>query len=132
MQYFFFLSLSLTLLLASQHVAAICPGFNYGVGNAQDQGKLGNSEVTRCMSTPSSIITALKYVYMNSQTSTLLLGNVYDDGCNVVDSLTTTTNPCDSGTFSCTGSPITFNGYTNSFNGQQLVPFPSFSFFFFS
>ncbi|EIM79478.1 uncharacterized protein STEHIDRAFT_135748 [Stereum hirsutum FP-91666 SS1] len=95
MQYFSFLSLSLSLLLASQHVVAICPGFNYGVGNAQDQGKLGNSEVTRW--------------------------NVYDDGCNVVDSLTTTTNPCESGTFSCTGSPITFNGYTNTFNGQHYA-----------
>lgn len=77
---------------------------------------------------PSMIITSLAYAYMNSKIFTSLLGNVYDDGCNVVDSLTTTTNPCDSGTFSCTGSPITFNGYTNTFSGQQSVtsPFSSF------
>lgn len=53
MQYFSLLTFALPLLLASQQVAAICPGFNFGVGNAQDQGKLGNSKVTRCMLTPS-------------------------------------------------------------------------------
>ncbi|EIM79477.1 uncharacterized protein STEHIDRAFT_116522 [Stereum hirsutum FP-91666 SS1] len=95
MQYFSFISLAFTVLLTFQHAAAICPGYNYGVGSAQDQGKLGDSKVTRW--------------------------NIYDDGCKVVDGLTTTTNPCDSGTFSCTGSPVTFNGYKSSFNGQQYA-----------
>ncbi|EIM91766.1 uncharacterized protein STEHIDRAFT_48006 [Stereum hirsutum FP-91666 SS1] len=95
MQYFSLIAFALPLLLASQQVAAICPGFNYGIGNAIDEGKLGNSEVTRW--------------------------NVYDDSCNVVDGLTTTGNPCTSGTFSCTGAPITFNGYTNTFNGLHYA-----------
>lgn len=48
MQYFSLIAFALPLLIASQQVAAICPGFNYGIGNAIDEGKLGNSEVTRC------------------------------------------------------------------------------------
>lgn len=53
MQYFSLLAFALPIVLSAQQVAAICPGFNFGVGNAQDQGKLGNSEVTRCMLAPS-------------------------------------------------------------------------------
>lgn len=105
-QYFSFISLAFTLLLAFQHVSVICPGYNYGVGSAQDQEKLGDSKVTRCMSPPP---------LMNVNDGTCYSGNVYDDDCQVVDGLTTTTNPCDSGTFSCTGSPVTFNGYRSSF-----------------
>ncbi|KAF7796576.1 hypothetical protein EIP86_007757 [Pleurotus ostreatoroseus] len=70
---------------------AICPGFNYGVGNQQN---LGNG-VSRWQ--------------------------VYDDGCNPVDSLTTTGNPCTSGTFSCSPAPIHFTGYTNTFTGLHYA-----------
>ncbi|KIL71374.1 hypothetical protein M378DRAFT_93899 [Amanita muscaria Koide BX008] len=72
-------------LIASQ-VAAICPGFNYGIGNVQS---LGNG--------------------INRWT-------VYDDSCNAVDGLTTNQNPCTEGIFGCTPPPITFNSYTNSFS----------------
>ena len=41
------ISLALPLLLASQAIA-ICPGFNYGIGNVQNEGKLGDSDVSRC------------------------------------------------------------------------------------
>jgi hypothetical protein len=68
---------------------AICPGFNYAIGNAIPEGKIGSSPVTRW--------------------------NVYDDSCNVVDGLTTTGNPCTAGIFSCSPPPIIFTGYTNSF-----------------
>ncbi|KAJ8118908.1 hypothetical protein OPT61_g184 [Boeremia exigua] len=42
--------------------------------------------------------------------------SIYDADCNVVDALTYTGNPCDSGTFSCTPAPITFNRYVNTFS----------------
>ena len=66
--------------------SAICPGFNYGIGNQQN---LGNG-VSRW--------------------------TVYDDSCNAVDGLTTNKNPCTTGTFGCSPPPIIFNRYTNSFN----------------
>ncbi|EAU89930.1 hypothetical protein CC1G_08412 [Coprinopsis cinerea okayama7 len=66
---------------------AICPGFNFGVGNVIP---LGNG-VNRW--------------------------NVYNSNCDVVDGLTTNQNPCTSGTFGCTPPPILFNRYTNSFTG---------------
>ncbi|KAG2002005.1 hypothetical protein CC2G_004856 [Coprinopsis cinerea AmutBmut pab1-1] len=54
---------------------AICPGFNFGIGNVirLDSG-------------------------MNRW-------NVYNSDCVVVDGLTTTQNPCNSGTFGCTPAP---------------------------
>ncbi|EAU89946.1 hypothetical protein CC1G_08428 [Coprinopsis cinerea okayama7 len=66
---------------------AICPGFNFGIGNVirLDSG-------------------------MNRW-------NVYNSDCVVVDGLTTTQNPCNSGTFGCTPAPIIFNRYTSKFNG---------------
>ncbi|OAL56966.1 hypothetical protein IQ07DRAFT_582246 [Pyrenochaeta sp. DS3sAY3a] len=77
------------LLLAplAGSVVAICPGFNYGIGNVQN---LGNG--------------------INRWT-------IYDSGCRAVDSLTTNKNPCDSGTFGCSPPPIIFNRYTNTFTG---------------
>jgi hypothetical protein len=75
--------------LTAGFASAICPGFNYGIGNQQ---KL-NDEITRW--------------------------NVYDDSCNVVDSLTTTENPCTQGIFGCTPAPIKFNAYKNTFSGLR-------------
>ncbi|KAK7695045.1 hypothetical protein QCA50_002233 [Cerrena zonata] len=81
---FTILSVASVALLVSNAVA-ICPGFNYGIGNVRS---LGNG-INRW--------------------------DVYDDACNVVDGLTTNQNPCTQGIFSCTPAPITFNGYTNTF-----------------
>lgn len=72
---------------AASFAAAICPGFNYGIGNQQN---LGNG-VSRW--------------------------TVYDDSCNAVDGLTTNKNPCTTGTFGCSPAPVIFNSYKNSFNG---------------
>ncbi|EAU89900.1 hypothetical protein CC1G_08382 [Coprinopsis cinerea okayama7 len=66
---------------------AICPGFNFGIGNVQDLG------------------------------SGWKRWSIYNTDCKAVDSLTTTGNPCTSGTFGCTPPPILFNRYTNSFTG---------------
>jgi NAD dependent epimerase/dehydratase family enzyme len=71
---------------AAGFASAICPGFNFGVGNRQDLGN-GISKWT-----------------------------VYDDSCRAVDSLTTSKNPCTTGTFGCTPAPVTFNQYTNTFS----------------
>ncbi|KIM47344.1 hypothetical protein M413DRAFT_64049 [Hebeloma cylindrosporum] len=86
----FLKTLALPLLLVSSSLA-ICPGFNYGVGNVQSLG----GGVNRW--------------------------NVYDDSCNVVDGLTTTFNPCTVGTFGCSPPPIIFNEYTNSFTGLRYA-----------
>ncbi|KAH6867445.1 hypothetical protein BKA70DRAFT_1494279 [Coprinopsis sp. MPI-PUGE-AT-0042] len=80
----------LTLLivpLAASFAVAICPGFNYGIGNQQD---LGNG-VSRW--------------------------TVYDTSCAAKDSLTTNLNPCTQGIFGCSPPPIIFNRYTNTFTG---------------
>jgi hypothetical protein len=73
--------------LAAGFASAICPGFNFGIGNQQSLGG-GTNRWT-----------------------------VYDANCKAVDSLTTNKNPCDSGTFGCTSAPITFNRYRNTFTG---------------
>jgi len=62
---------------------AICSSFSYGVGN------------------------------LISLSDTLNKWNIYNENCDVVDSLTTSDNPCTVGTFGCTASPIKFNSYTN-------------------
>ncbi|EAU88932.1 hypothetical protein CC1G_10578 [Coprinopsis cinerea okayama7 len=67
--------------------SAICPGFNYGVGNVRSLGNGFNR------------------------------WDVYNSACEVVDGLTTNLNPCDTSTFGCTPPPIKFNRYTNSFDG---------------
>ncbi|KAJ4300799.1 hypothetical protein N0V90_002887 [Kalmusia sp. IMI 367209] len=81
-----------TILIAASSAGsalAICPGFNYGIGGQQ---KLS---------------------------STVSRWNVYDDNCKVVDSLTTTKNPCTQGIFGCSPPPIKFNSYKNTFNGLK-------------
>ncbi|KAJ7153304.1 hypothetical protein C8R46DRAFT_912582 [Mycena filopes] len=80
------LSIALLVSLATT-VSAICPGFNYGIGNVIGEGNGINR------------------------------WNVYDDSCNVVDGLTTNENPCTTHIFGCSPPPIIFNRYTNSFNG---------------
>jgi hypothetical protein len=37
------------ILAATTEVAAICPGFNFAIGNVIPEGKLGDSELNRCM-----------------------------------------------------------------------------------
>ncbi|KAF9541908.1 hypothetical protein CPC08DRAFT_824331 [Agrocybe pediades] len=70
---------------------AVCPGFNFAVGNQQKLG--GIDDASRW--------------------------TIYDDSCNAVDSLTTFLgqNPCDTTTFGCSPPPIIFNRYTNTFTG---------------
>ncbi|KAJ7636511.1 hypothetical protein FB45DRAFT_828757 [Roridomyces roridus] len=76
---------SIALLAASAN--AICPGFNFGIGNQMSLG----SGINRW--------------------------DVYDDSCNVVDGLTTNQNPCDEGIFGCSPPPVIFNRYTSTFTG---------------
>ncbi|KAL5115789.1 hypothetical protein ACEQ8H_006284 [Pleosporales sp. CAS-2024a] len=73
--------------LAASFASAICPGFNFGIGNVQN---LGNG---------------------------INKWSVYDDSCKVVDSLTTNQNPCTSGMFGCSPAPIHFTSYKNTFSG---------------
>ncbi|KAJ7892902.1 hypothetical protein B0H14DRAFT_960933 [Mycena olivaceomarginata] len=83
-------TMSLGLLVAvalSTTVGAICPGFNFAIGNVIPQGNGINR------------------------------WNVYDDSCNVVDGLTTNQNPCTEGIFGCSPPPVIFNRYTNTFSG---------------
>ncbi|KAJ3561981.1 hypothetical protein NP233_g9856 [Leucocoprinus birnbaumii] len=85
-------AIALPFIFSGQLVAAICPGFNYGIGNVQDLG------------------------------SGFKRWTVYDDSCKAVDSLTTTGNPCTSGgTFGCTPPPITFNWYKNTFTKLEYT-----------
>ncbi|GJE91237.1 hypothetical protein PsYK624_073860 [Phanerochaete sordida] len=77
----------LSLAAAASQVGAVCPGFNYAIGNEQ---QLGNG-INRWL--------------------------VYDDGCNQVDGLTTAGNPCTQGIFGCSPPPVTFNSYTSTFTG---------------
>lgn len=91
-------------------VAAICPGYNYGIGN---QMKLG-SGVSRCTSS-GSFFSAFSPILLVTDVVWACTGDVYDDSCKVVDSLTTTGNPCTQGIFGCTPPPVTFNEYTNTF-----------------
>jgi hypothetical protein len=103
----------LPLFLAYQ-AAAICPGFNYGIGNVQN---LGNG-VNRCK------LFLIKLFKKIDRDGLLLVGSVYDDSCKQVDGLTTTGNPCTQGIFGCTPPPITFNRYTSTFSGLMLVDLP--------
>jgi hypothetical protein len=103
----------LPLFLAYQ-AAAICPGFNYGIGNVQN---LGNG-VNRCK------LFLIKLCKTLTVMAYFFVGSVYDDSCNQVDGLTTTGNPCTQGIFGCTPPPITFNRYTSTFSGLMLVDLP--------
>ncbi|KAJ7099832.1 hypothetical protein C8R44DRAFT_810371 [Mycena epipterygia] len=84
------ISLAVFISLAFK-VGAICPGFNFAIGNVIRQGNGINR------------------------------WNVYDDGCHVVDGLTTNQNPCTEGIFGCSPPPIIFNEYTNSFTGLRYA-----------
>ncbi|KAJ7167881.1 hypothetical protein C8R46DRAFT_996086 [Mycena filopes] len=78
-------TLSITLLVSlATTVSAICPGFNFGIGNAIGEGNGYNR------------------------------WNVYDDNCNVVGGTSTSGNPCDSGIFGCSPPPVIFNSYTSN------------------
>ena len=100
----------LPLFLAHQAVA-ICPGFNFGIGNIQ---RLGNG-INRCKCYTFASQRHLSFF------PPLYPGNVYDDNCKQVDGLTTTGNPCTQGIFGCTPAPVTFNRYTSTFSGLMLV-----------
>ncbi|KAJ7495419.1 hypothetical protein FB451DRAFT_1020090 [Mycena latifolia] len=91
-------SLALFVALAT-NVAAICPGFNFGIGN---QINLGGG-TSRCKLNARPVRT----------------WNVYDDSCNQVDGLTTNQNPCDEGIFGCSPPPIIFDEYTSTFTGLR-------------
>ncbi|KAF8187546.1 hypothetical protein K438DRAFT_1595001 [Mycena galopus ATCC 62051] len=79
---------SLAIVVAlGVNVRAICPGFNYAIGNVIPEGNGINR------------------------------WNVYDDSCNVVDGLTTNQNPCTEGIFGCSPPPVIFDQYTSSFTG---------------
>jgi hypothetical protein len=79
----------LILLHLLPSALAMCPGFNYGIGNAQNFNNLGKSY------------------------------SVYDASCNRVDGITTKGDPChdSSGIFSCTNGIIT--GYKSKVNGLK-------------
>ncbi|KAH6909983.1 hypothetical protein BKA70DRAFT_1425723 [Coprinopsis sp. MPI-PUGE-AT-0042] len=73
--------------LAASFAAAMCPGFNYGIGEQQ---ALGDG--------------------VNRWT-------VYGPSCHAVDRLTTSGNPCTQGIFGCSPPPIIVNRYTNTVSG---------------
>ena len=100
------------LLATTTEVMAICPGFNFAIGNVIPQGKLGDAEVNRCM-----YLSAQNYEPRFKRIQFSLVGNVYNDDCAVVDGLTTTGNPCTQGIFGCTPPPILFDTYTSTFTG---------------
>ncbi|KAK7690585.1 hypothetical protein QCA50_005683 [Cerrena zonata] len=88
--------MKLTLLISSivlivGDAVAICPGFNFGIGNVVPLSQGFNR------------------------------WNVFDDSCNAVDGLTTNGNPCTQGIFACSPAPILFDGYTNSFTGLRYA-----------
>ncbi|KAG9218592.1 hypothetical protein CCMSSC00406_0001294 [Pleurotus cornucopiae] len=70
---------------------AICPGFNFGIGNIRALG----GGVNRW--------------------------DVFNNTCNVVDGLTTNINPCTQGIFACSPPPMIFNGYTNTLTGLRYA-----------
>ncbi|KAJ7458266.1 hypothetical protein B0H11DRAFT_1817864, partial [Mycena galericulata] len=70
---------------------AICPGFNFAIGNL--------------IPLPEGVDR----------------WNVYNGSCIVVDGLTTTNNPCDQGIFGCSPAPIIFDHYTNTATGLEYT-----------
>ncbi|KAF9556213.1 hypothetical protein CPC08DRAFT_694693 [Agrocybe pediades] len=73
---------------------AVCAGSTFAIGNQQVLGPAGDATVSRW--------------------------SVYAGNCNEVDGLTTTENPCTSGTFGCSPPPIFFDSYTSSFTGETF------------
>ncbi|KAK7690586.1 hypothetical protein QCA50_005684 [Cerrena zonata] len=87
-----------SVLLIVGNVAAICPGFNFGISNVQPL------------------------------TGGFNRWDVYDNSCDIVDSLTTDENPCDltvHNIFTCgpppNTPPILFTGYTSSLTGTKYA-----------
>ncbi|KAJ7362363.1 hypothetical protein DFH08DRAFT_682841 [Mycena albidolilacea] len=68
---------------------AICPGFNFAIGDT------------------------------NPLAEGVSRWNVYNGSCIVVDGLTTTKNPCTQGIFGCSPAPVTFDEYTNAATGLK-------------
>ncbi|KAF9487588.1 hypothetical protein BDN71DRAFT_1360905, partial [Pleurotus eryngii] len=83
---------------------AICPGFNFGIGNLRVLG----GGVNRCA--PPTLLSMAMLLL------TFLHARGYNT-CNVVDGLTTNINPCTQGIFACSPPPVIFNGYTNTLTG---------------
>ncbi|KAJ7645234.1 hypothetical protein DFH06DRAFT_1283420 [Mycena polygramma] len=81
------ISLALVAIAVSTNVGAICPGFNFAIGNVIGLGGGYNR------------------------------WNVYDDSCNIVDQLTTNQNPCNQGIFGCSPPPIIFERYKSTHSG---------------
>lgn len=106
------LTLAFVLSAVVGQTLAICAGFNYAIGHQQNLG----GGVSRC-----TFSCLLGHIPQSLTLGIAYAGQVYDDSCNPVDSLTTTGNPCTSGTFSCSPPPIIFNGYTNTFSHLQSV-----------
>ncbi|KAG7096337.1 hypothetical protein E1B28_003781 [Marasmius oreades] len=84
------LPVALGLVLAEQ-ANAICPGYNYGIGNVQHLADGGDR------------------------------WTIYDTNCGPVDSLVTDQNPCTQGVFECSPPPIKFVEYTNRFTGLRYA-----------
>ncbi|KAF8217358.1 hypothetical protein K438DRAFT_1798724 [Mycena galopus ATCC 62051] len=72
---------------------AICPGFDFAIGN---------------------VIPLSEHVNR---------WNVYDDSCSVIDglSLNSTGNPCNQRIFGCSPAPILFDQYTNTATGSTYA-----------
>ncbi|KAJ7510746.1 hypothetical protein B0H11DRAFT_1789828, partial [Mycena galericulata] len=70
---------------------AICPGFNFAIGNL--------------IPLPEGVDR----------------WNVYNGSCIVVDGLTTANNPCNQGIFGCSPAPIIFDHYTNTATGLEYT-----------
>ena len=92
-------------------VLAICPGFNYAIGNVIPLG----DGINRCKRHLNFDV----LYHPRVPHDVLCAGNVYDDSCDIVDGLTTNENPCDQGIFGCSPPPILFDEYTNSFTGLR-------------
>ena len=104
----FLKTLILPLLLVAPGLA-ICPGFNFGIGNLLPLGGGFN----RCRWSSSIFKVA------SSISSLFVVGTVYDTSCNAIDSLTTNKNPCDQGIFGCSPPPVLFNEYTSTISGLR-------------
>ncbi|KAF8073904.1 hypothetical protein FPV67DRAFT_1778485 [Lyophyllum atratum] len=84
-------AIAVSVSLAAIGVQAICPGFNYGIGNVRSLG----GGINRW--------------------------DVFDDSCIVVDGLKRNQNPCTEGIFGFSPPPIIFNEYMNSFTGRRYA-----------
>lgn len=60
-------------------------------------------------------------IYWSNGYPNPITDNVYDDSCNIVDSLNTNQNACTQGIFGCSPPPIIFDQYTSSNSGLVWV-----------